>query len=653
MKTKIAFPGNGQKRIVIEKVSPNLENGLYPLKAIQGDSIPINADIIIDGNDLVSARILYKSPSQTKWQTASLIDMENNRWSGWLHFHEIGYYEFKIEAWIDHAKTWLSDTQIKIKNHITLDVELSQGISYLQKIAKLASKELEKEITSWLQILHNKDNYQAKIALLSSYPFEECILTNPIVENATQSFSQGIYIDRPKAQFSAWYTCFPRSTSKIAGQHGTFKDVEALLPRLQEFGFDTLHFPPIHPIGTTNRKGKNNADTASSSDPGVPNAIGSNLGGHESIHPELGSISDFKKLIEVCKKRNIDVAIDLAIQCSPDHPWVKSHPEWFTIRPDGSIKPAEMPPQVFNDIYPLNFECADWQNLWLEIRNIVLQWAEWGIRTICVDNPHTKSFHFWKWLIAEVHAIYPDMIWLSKAFTKPKVKHQLSKIGFTQSITYFTWRNSAKELSSYLEELTQTEVKDYLRPNFFPSTPDILPFGLQTNQTEPYLTRLFLAATLSSNYGVYGPAYELMYHEANFPKEEFKNAEKYEIKHWNWEERNKITHTYTLINRIRKENTALQLTNNLTFCETSHEEVLAYVKVAENGNRILAIANIGHESEVQVDITLPLSLLLKGEFDIFKAHNLFTGERAYWQGEHQTIHIDSRMYPFLLFRIED
>ena len=652
MKTKIAFPSSGQQRIVIDKVLPHLENGLYPVKAILGDSIQIDTDILIDGNDQISARILYKSPNQNKWNVASLIDMENNHWSGWLQVDELGKYEFKIEAWIDHAKTWLTNSQIKISNQIPLDVEFQQGIFYLQKIQTLAPKTEHKVIANWIKSFEN-DAYQAKIDLINSSSLELLITSYPIVENAAQSFSQTIYVDRPKAQFSAWYTCFPRSSSPNIGQHGTFKDVEALLPRLQEFGFDTLHFPPIHPIGSTFRKGKNNADAAGPADPGVPNAVGSANGGHESIHPELGSIDDFKQLISSCKNRNIDVAIDLAIQCSPDHPWVTKNPQWFSIRPNGTIKPFEIPPQVFQDIYPINFECSDWKNLWLEIKQIVLTWAEWGIRVICVDNPHTKSFHFWKWLIAEINESYPDMIWLSKAFTKPKVMQQLSKIGFSQSITYFTWRNSALELKTYLKELTQSETKNYLRPNFFPTTPDILPHILQTNEQDIYLIRLFLAATLSSNYGVYGPAFELMDHAANFPKEEFKNSEKYEIKHWNWDERNKITHTYTLINRIRKENTALQLTNNLTFCDSSDENVLAYVKVAENGNRILAIVNLGTENTIQSDIKLPLSLLLKGEYDVFKAHNLFTGERAYWQGETQTIHLDSRTFPFLLFRIED
>jgi starch synthase (maltosyl-transferring) len=462
-----------------------------------------------------------------------------------------------------------------------------------------------------------------------------------------------VYVDRKKAAFSAWYSMFPRSAAREVGKHGTFKDVEKLLPRIAEMGFDVLYIPPIHPIGMAHRKGKNNTLNALPEDVGVPYGIGSPEGGHTAIHSELGNLDDLKHLIAECKKYDIEIALDLAIQCSPDHPWVKEHPEWFKILPDGTIKYAENPPKKYQDIYPVNFETENWQALWQELKDVIMTWADWGVKIIRVDNPHTKSFNFWEWVIAEVKAVHPDMIFLAEAFTKPKVMQQLGKLGYTQSYTYYVWRTHKAEIMEYMNELTKSDMKLYYRPNFWPNTHDINPYMLQSGHEPLFLIRYFMAATLVGNYGIFGPTYEYLYHAPYPNKEEYLYSEKYEIKYWNWEHRNKLTYIISQVNKIRNENSAFHDTNNIEFCKIENDNLLAYLKTSEDGNKILCVVNLDGFNRQAGVLTVPLWKIRKNNWESYRVHDLITGASYTWTGEQNYVELDPYILPFHLFRIEE
>jgi starch synthase (maltosyl-transferring) len=464
-----------------------------------------------------------------------------------------------------------------------------------------------------------------------------------------------VEVERKKALFSAWYEFFPRSASQEPGKHGTFKDCEKLVPLIAEMGFDVIYFPPIHPIGKTNRKGRNNALTAKPEDPGVPWAIGGAEGGHKSIHPELGTTKDFERLIKTAKSYGIEIALDYALQCSPDHPYVKDHPDWFKWRPDGSVQHAENPPKKYQDVLPFNFETDDWVNLWEELKSIVEYWIQRGVTIFRVDNPHTKPFNFWEWMIREIRRDYPDTIFLAEAFTKPKVMQRLGKIGFSQSYTYFTWRTSKYEITTYMEELTKTEMREYFRPNFWPNTPDILTDLLQKGGEQSFLRSLIMAATLSSNYGVYGPAFDFGLSEPIAEgKEEYLNSEKYEVKHWDWFKKTRIREVMTKINQIRKENEALQSTWNLEFCDTDNHELMCFVKTSENSdNKILVVVNLSSSQTIVGYVKVPL-WKLNMKYDIpYQVHDLFTGNKWHWRNEWNFVELNPFVSPFHVFRIEE
>jgi len=652
-KTKISLPSGGKIRAVIENIKPEINGGKYATKNIQGQKVQISADILIDGHDYLGYRLWFKHESEKSWTEKPMFAQVNDRFGGEFVTEKIGYYTFKIEAWVDHFATWQHEVDEKIKAGLKLEVELLVGIDFLNIIAKSAKGQDKEDIKKAIGIFKNTEKYEEATWICRSEQMHLWIDKYPIKENTCWSEERLIFTDRVKAEFSAWYSIFPRSATKELGKHGNFKDVENLLPRIQELGFDVLYLPPIHPIGRTFRKGKNNSTECLPDEPGVPYGIGSADGGHTAIHTELGTLEEFKHLVEECKKYDMELAMDLAIQCSPDHPWVTEHPDWFKILPDGTIKYAENPPKKYQDIYPIDFESDDWQNLWIELKKVIFTWAEWGVKIIRVDNPHTKSFGFWEWVIAETRAIYPEMIFLSEAFTKPKVMQQLAKVGFTQSYTYYTWRNSKAELIEYMTELTKSDMRDYFRPNFWPNTHDINPYILQSGHEPMFLIKYFMAATLSSNYGVFGPSYEYLYHDANSPKEEYKNSEKYEIKYWDWEKRNKITHIYAEVNRIRKQNSALHHTNNIEFCEISNDNMLAYLKTHENGNRLLFVVNIEGYTTQSGILNLPLHKLGKYDSESYLVHDLITGAKYTWQGANNFVSLDPNILPFHLFRIED
>ncbi len=644
---------DGQARTVIERVSPLINDGRYFIKAVTHDKISVKADVLADGHDLIAVRLLFRHTQDQVWQEKTMESVGNDRWSATFEVGKSGLFYYKIESWVDHIATWQHEVEAKIKAKIRLGVELMQGELFFNEMAAKASGEDKKQLTNFAKKMTQPEFYDEVIQVILSWQTSEWFTKYPQRQNVTTTADFAVFVDRKKAEFSAWYSMFPRSASPIYGNHGTFKDVENLLPRIQELGFDVLYLPPVHPIGKSFRKGKNNATVAEDDEVGVPYGIGSELGGHTAIHPDLGTLEDFKHLIEKCKEFGMEMAMDLAIQCSPDHPWVKEHPEWFKILPDGTIKYAENPPKKYQDIYPVNFENDNWQNLWKALKDVIFTWAEWGVRMIRVDNPHTKSFNFWEWVIADTKAVYPDMIFLSEAFTKPKVMQQLAKVGFTQSYTYYTWRNNKHELVEYLTELTQSEMKHYFRPNFWPNTHDINPYILHEGNEAQFLIRLFMAATLSSNYGIFGPTYEYMYKTPSLPKEEYFNSEKYEVKWWNWEHRNKLTYIISEVNRLRRENSALQQTNNLTFCDIPEDELLAYLKIHENGNRILCVVNLSSYHIKGGFVKLPLWKIGKHDWESFRVRDLLTGATYTWTGVSNYVELDPSILPFHLFRIED
>jgi starch synthase (maltosyl-transferring) len=643
----------GQQRAVVERISPEIDGGRFYAKAIINEIITVEADIIIDGHDKIAARLLYKHENDKSWQEIIMQLVSNDCWIGRFIAEKEGFYHYTVEAWVDNVATWQHEVELKVKDGQHLLVEMMQGEIFLKNMAKRAKGNDKKSIQDAAKIMTDVAHYDEAIRLSMSHTMTDWSQKYPERQFPFRYKELKLYVDRQKAGFSTWYSMFPRSAARELGKHGTFADVEKLLPRIATMGFDVLYLPPIHPIGITNRKGKNNTVNAQEGDAGVPYGIGSELGGHTAIHSELGTLEDFKHLIAECKKFDIEIAMDLAIQCSPDHPWVKDHPDWFKILPDGTIKYAENPPKKYQDIYPVYFETEDWQNLWKELLHVMLTWAEWGVKIIRVDNPHTKSFVFWEWAIAEVKAKYPDMIFLAEAFTKPKVMQQLAKLGYTQSYTYYVWRTKKAEIMEYMTELTKGEMKDYFRPNFWPNTHDIDPYQLQTGHEPLFLIRFFMAATLASNYGIYGPTYEYLYFAPYPNKEEYLNSEKYEIKWWNWEHKNKLTYVITEVNRIRRENTAFKSTNNIEFCEIANEQLLAYLKTATDGNRILCIVNLDGYNKQGGFIQIPLWKIGKSPTDQYRVHDLITGATYTWKGELNYVELDPNILPFHLFRIED
>ena len=672
----------GQVRVTIERVSPELDGGQFPIKAIPGDVIAVEADIFADGHDYLSARLLYKHVDEADWSEMPMALLINDRWGASFIVEKQGRYLYTIEAWVNHPASWQHEIQLKVADGQRITSELQAGAHYLDGMflragmksattkgkGKKKKETLEespdvnalREMATLFRngaALTDENLYNEAVAVAESDQFTFYANRYPERQHpARYRHELAVDVDRARAGFSTWYCLFPRSASRQEGVHGTFRDVEALLPRISKMGFDVLYLPPIHPIGTAFRKGKNNSVVCQPGEPGVPYGIGSELGGHDAIHPELGTVDDFKHLIAIAGNYGMEVAMDLAIQCSPDHPWAKDHPEWFKKRPDGTIQYAENPPKKYQDIYPVYFETEDWQNLWEELKRVMLVWASWGVRIIRVDNPHTKPFIFWEWLIAQVKKEFPDMLFLAEAFTKPKVMQELAKRGFAHSYTYYTWRNNKYELEEYMTELTQTGGRPdamayYFRPNFWPTTHDINPYSLQGGHEPQFIIRFLLAATLSSNYGIYGPSFELMEHVPFPNKEEYLNSEKYEIRLWDWEKTNRLTYLIELVNRIRHQNAALQTTNNITFCQVNDDAIMAYLKTS-GSNRLLIIINTDAYSRRAGIVQVPIWQLGIGPDQPYTVHDLLTEAYYTWQGERNYVELDPYVLPMHLFRIE-
>lgn len=646
----------GKKRVTIENIYPQLDCGQYAIKRIINEPIKVFADIFVDGHDQVRASVLYKKiqGKETKWKHMPMEFISNDHWTGSFVPESEGIFEYTIEAWVDHFSTWQHGLKKKFEDHQEVKTELLIGAELMEKAIEWASKGEKKSLEQSIDLLRANKN-EAKTVSYALSERVSTLMAGLYPKDKATRYPKALVVKvEPKlALFSAWYEFFPRSTSPIEGKHGTFKDCERILPEIADMGFDVIYLPPIHPIGTSFRKGLNNALEAQPGDPGSPWAIGAKEGGHKAIHPELGTLEDFSALVKKAKEFNIHIALDFAIQCSPDHPYVKKHPDWFKWRPDGTVQYAENPPKKYQDILPINFETEDWENLWKELKSIVDYWIGKGVRIFRVDNPHTKPFKFWQWLIKEVHAKNPDIIFLAEAFTRPRVMEKLAKIGFNQSYTYFTWRNSREELQEYLTELTKTERREYFRPNFWPNTPDILPISLENKGEPSFIIRLILAATLSSNYGMYGPVFELGLNKAYPGKEEYIDSEKYEIKNWDWNRRTKIKEVITRINWIRRENIALQSTWNIEFHQTDNPNLFCYSKTDEDkNNRILIIVSLDPVYTQSGWVKVPLDYFHLKDKGAFVVHDLISGDKYTWRSEWNYIELRPQEMPAHVFRVE-
>lgn len=646
------IPGN--QRVVIEHVKPAIDCGQFPIKRIVGEEVIVTADIFGDGHDEVKAALLFRVAGKKKWTEVSMDFLGNDQWKASFIPETYATHEYTVFGWVDHFTTWQKGLKKKFEAKQDLKVELQIGLELLEGVKKNAASGQQKKLDKAIATLrHDEDVTSAVLVAISP---EISKLMHELGERAHATYYNqvlSVVVERKKALFSAWYELFPRSTAQKPGKHGTFKDCERILPEIVNMGFDVLYLPPIHPIGRSHRKGKNNAVAAQPGEPGSPWAIGAAEGGHKAIHPELGTLDDFKSFVKKAKKSGVEVALDIAYQCSPEHPYVKEHPQWFTWRPDGTVQYAENPPKKYQDILPINFETPDWQNLWKELKSVIDYWIEQGVNIFRVDNPHTKAFPFWQWMLGEVKRENPDVIFLAEAFTRPRIMERLGKIGFTQSYTYYTWRTNAQEIRQYMEELTQTEMREYYRPNFWPNTPDILPVPLQNSGEAPLITRLIMAATLSSNYGVYGPVYEYGINTPHPGKEEYTDSEKYEIKHWDWNKKTKIKDIITRINQIRKENTAFHSTWNIHFADTSNGQLLAYGKVnKENQNIMLMVVNLDEHNIQEGMVKVPIASLGILPGYPYMVHDLLSDEKFTWHDEWNYVKLDPAMMPVHVFKVE-
>lgn len=630
----------GNKRIVIEKVFPEIDNGRFPVKRAIGEKINIKAHIISDGHDEKTCYLYYKHEQDKDWQQKEMKLLYNDEWLSEFTVEKKGYYLYTVKAWIDHFKTWQMDLRKRLDSKQDVSVDLLIGIELIEKVIKVAKDKDASKLNEYINKMRKNNKNSIENALENELLM---IMQKYPDQNKISEYDKNLmaYVDRERAVFSTWFEMFPRSCYGYTKKHGTLKDCEKILPEIAKMGFDVIYFPPIHPIGKTKRKGKNNSLIAEPDDPGSPWAIGSEEGGHKSIHPELGNFDDMDNLIKKAKEFGIEIAIDIAFQCSLDHPYIKEHPEWFKWRPDKTIQYAENPPKKYEDIVPFNFECDNWKELWEELKSVFIFWAEKGIKIFRVDNPHTKPFSFWEWVIAEVKKSYPDVIFLSEAFTRPKIMYRLAKIGFTQSYTYFTWRNTRQELEDYMRELTQTEVYEFFRPNFWPNTPDILHEYLQKGGRPAFVARLVLAATLSSNYGIYGPAYILCLNEPFPGKEEYNNNEKYEIKYWNLDLSGNLKPEITKINQIRKDNKALQSNRNLRILGCDNPQIIVYAKATDDfSNTVMTIVNLDPFNQQSAWVESPLDWLGISMADEYEVIDLFNNTAYKWKGRWNFVILD-------------
>lgn len=644
-------PSNGRRRVIIEKVRPEIEDGQFAAKRVAGEEFTVRADIFTDGHDLIQARLLFRPRDSNQWTIHPMRPLPNDLWEARVTPEGTGEYEYALEAWIDHYATLIHGMRRKLQADQDISVDLLSAAALLRRIAARAKDAVAPDQEALLlRAAAELDPPPAPLKALAileqgavlqavqDLPDPELITRHPRVLR--------LHVERERALYSTWYELFPRSWSPEPGRHGTLRDVVRLLPEISRMGFDVLYFPPIHPIGRANRKGKNNAVAAKPGEPGSPWAIGAEEGGHTALHPELGSWDDFTELTTQARANGLEIALDLAFQCAPDHPWVREHPDWFLWRPDGTVQYAENPPKKYQDVLPFDFETKDWEALWRALADVVRFWIDKGVLIFRVDNPHTKPFAFWHWLINVIRAEHPDVIFLAEAFTRPKIMARLGKLGFSQSYTYYTWRNTKAELTAYMTELTRTELRDTFRPNFWPNTPDILPEYLQYGGRPAFMIRLILAATLSSSYGIYGPAFELCVAEALPGKEEYLDSEKYECRRWNWDQSGNLKELITRVNRIRRDHPALRRTDNLRFVPVSNDNIICYLKSTTDGADTLLVAVVLDPFQPQTGrLDLPLEELGLTEGRPFLLQDELSGERFIWHNRHPVLELNPHTLP--------
>ena len=640
-------PGLTRPRFLIEDICPAVDYGRFAVKRTAAEPIEIRADIFREGHDVIAASLLWRRAGAENWTREPMVLTINDRWTGRFVPPQTGRYEYLVEAWTDEFATWRGDYLRKAEAKSAEDVDALEGANLISTAA-VTSEPDQAVIDDAREFFISTGSAERML----SDAVAEVMAEYQSRDDVTRSPAMPLIADRPVARAGAWYEIFPRSQGTVPGKHGTFDDCIARVPEIAAQGFDVLYLTPIHPIGRINRKGSNNALKAGPSDPGSPYAIGAAEGGHDAVHPDLGTLEDFRRLVETCRQHGMDIALDFAIQCSPDHPWVKQYPEWFKRRPDGSIRYAENPPKKYQDIVNPDFFGDNAQGLWRALRNVILFWVDQGVLIFRVDNPHTKPFAFWEWMIGEVQAKNPDVIFLAEAFTRPKVMKGLAKLGFSQSYTYFTWRTHKAEFQEYLSELTGYPEREYYRPNFFVNTPDILPVHLQAGERWMFQSRVALAATLSGTYGIYS-GFEFLEHEPLPGREEYVNSEKYEIKVRDWDKPGNIRAYIRRLNRIRKENPALLQTANLNFAQVDNEHVIGYVKQTTSGDNAVAVA-VALAAPEPRDFWFHFGDIKIGPPDdrrpVAEIENLITGERCVIEWGGVRLRIDPSADPALIFR---
>jgi starch synthase (maltosyl-transferring) len=683
----VAAAPRAASRVVVEAVTPAVDGGRFPVKRVVGEQVVVEADVFADGHDQVACEICYRHETEEQWRSVAMVALGNDRWRGTFTVTELGRYRYCVKGWVDRFASWQADFQKKHAAGTVDPADLQVGARLVREAVLRAQDEdratLLEAADSLEEAIRRRPTAEVPGSAPGSHAGEErgadgrqpsladgealgpAMARNPDRGDAVTSVPELEAVVEPViARSSAWYELFPRSASPVPDRPGTLSDVEARLGYVAGLGFDVLYLPPIHPIGHTARKGPNNNPVAAPDDPGSPWAIGSAEGGHTAIQPELGTLADFDRLVARAHEHGLELALDLAFQCSPDHPWVSEHPEWFRHRPDGTIQCAENPPKRYDDIYPLDFDTPDWWGLWQALREVVLFWVGHGVRLLRVDNPHTKPFSFWEWLIREVKARHPEVVFLSEAFTRPKVMYRLAKLGFSQSYTYFTWRTTKWELTSYLTELTQTDVAEFFRPNLWPNTPDILTEQLQTGGRPTFISRLVLAATLGASYGIFGPSFELVEHEPLVAgREDYRGSEKYQVRHWDLDREDSLAELVARLNEIRRDNPALRLNRTLRFHHVDNDQLIVYTKtlgtrpaageaaVTTEDNVVLVVVNLDPVYEQSGWVDLDLEALGLDAAQPYQLHDLLTDTRYTWQGPHNFVLLAPSVLPAHVCRV--
>lgn len=657
-------------RVVLASVTPQIDGGRWPIQRSVGESVEVVAGVIVDGHEKIAAELSWRHEDEDAVQTAPMALRYNDEYVAQFPVERLGRYRYKVRAWLDQFGTWQDQFRRRVDggaDEAELRTELLDGAGLLRQAAETAADADRQRLATYVERFENGD---AGAALEDAVV--QLARDNDPATGAVESGWLGVRVDPEHARFAAWYEFFPRSAASVPGQHGTLDDAADKLARVKELGFDVVYLPPIHPIGTTFRKGKDNAPEAKPGEPGSPWAIGSPDGGHKAVAPELGGMEAFERFVAEAERLDLKVALDIAFQTSPDHPYVTEHPEWFRHRPDGTIRYAENPPKKYQDVYPFDFETDDWRALWDELKSVFEFWIEKGVRVFRVDNPHTKPFAFWEWCLGELREEHPDLVFLAEAFAKPKTMYTLAKLGYNNSYTYFAWRNTKEELEEYGEQLFQTEIAEFYRPNFWPNTPDIFTEYLAHGGRPAHVVRFVLAATMSSAYGLYGPPYEHVDARQHPLREEYEDNEKYEVRHWNWNDPGSLQPLIQRVNRIRRENPALHHMRTLRFLPTDNPHLVAYFKeepthagsaeppagtdgaAASGGatNLVLCVVNLDPYHRQSGWVTLPLDDWGIPEDRPFEVHDLLGGERYFWQGRGAYVELDPHTLPAHVFRVE-